>query len=616
MGKIQHKLVQVLLVTSALPLVILAVVATVFLDKMAVNDMRERLKSGLSASMSIYDNVCGGLKYIVRDQNRRIYTLINEDQIDLLKNEYRKVVKSNKLDFFIVTDKRGKVIISMNNPELEGRSLVRDPYVHRALFKGQFNVSTEIFNAEELEKYGLLNKAKIPGIENTEGLIIRSIFPVINQNEIIVGSMVAGYLLNNNNNIIVEPIKKDTGLVSSVFMGDIRICSNVPSHGDEYAIGSKFDPTKAKYVLEEGKDYIGRILVMKEKYLSAYTPIFNGDKKIIGVLGIGLPEKSVFWLRDSLTKMFVIAVLCSIILALIFGFYRGGSIVSAIRKLKSGMEAVIKDDYEHRIQINSKDEIEELSDFFNKMMFRLQTATKELAETERQLIQCERMAAIGKMAAVLSHELRNIFAGIQTSAYYLKGKVTKNYPELIHSFQDIEEEINYTNNIIESILNFTRPKNILFEEANLNLIIEDALVSLDRQGLFKKIEVIRELDPGIPTVSVDSVQMKEVFLNLMINAIQAMPEGGKLTLITRQRGQFLEAEVVDNGSGISEENLEKLFTPFFTTKSRGLGLGLCIIKEIAEKHGGTIEVKAGLNKATSFIVKLPLRGLGCEKAIV
>jgi len=610
MGKIQHKLVQVLLLTSTLPLIILAVIAIFFLDKMAINDMRERLKNGLSVSMSIYDNVCGGLKYIVRDQNRRVYTLINEDQIDLLKNEYRKVVKSNKLDFFIVTDKRGKVIVSMNNPELEGRSLARDPYVHKALFKGQFNVSTEILSAEELNKFGLLDKAEIPGIENTEALIIRSTFPVINQNEIVVGSMVAGYLLNNNNGIIVELIKKDTGLVSSIFMGNTRICSNVPSQGNEYAIGSKFDSARAKYVLEEGKDYIGHIWVMKEKYLAAYTPIFNGDKRIIGILGIGLPEKSVFWLRDSLTKMFIIAVLCSVVLALIFGFYRGGSIVFAIRKLRSGMEAVIKGNYEHRIKVNSKDEIEELSDYFNKMISRLQAATKELTETEKRLIQSERMAAIGRMAAVLSHELKNVFAGIQTSAYYLKGKIAKNHPELPQSFRDIEEEIGHANNIIEGVLNFTRPKNILLGEADLNEIIEDALASLEKQGLFKKIEVVKELDPNIPVVNVDKVQMKEVFLNLVINAVQAMPEGGELTLITRQSEKFLEAEVIDNGLGIPEENLEKLFIPFFTTKSKGLGLGLCIIKEIVEKHGGTVEVKAGLNKTTSFIVKLPLRGLG------
>ncbi|MFZ2603536.1 MAG: hypothetical protein WAX79_06015, partial [Candidatus Omnitrophota bacterium] len=222
MGKIQHKLVQMLLITSTLPLIILAVIAATFLDKMAVNDMNERLKSGLNASLSIYESVCNDLKYVVMDQNRRIYTLINEDQIDLLRNEYRKIIKENNLDFFIVTDKRGKVIVSMGNRGLEGRNLARDPYAHKALFKGKFTVSTEIFSAEELEKYGLLNKAKISGIEDTSALVIKAVFPVISQNEIVVGSMIAGYLLNNNNKIISETIKKNTGLISSIFMGNVK----------------------------------------------------------------------------------------------------------------------------------------------------------------------------------------------------------------------------------------------------------------------------------------------------------------------------------------------------------------------------------------------------------
>lgn len=607
MVKIQHKLVQMLLITSTLPLIILAVIAATFLDKMAVNDMNERLKSGLNASLSTYDSVCNDLKYIARDQNRRIRTLIDEEQIDLLRNEYQKIVKENNLDFFIVTDKRGKVIVSMSNIGLEGRSLARDPYVHKALFKGKFTVSTEIFSAEELEKYGLLNKAKISGIEDTSALVIKAIFPVVSQNEIVVGSMIAGYLLNNNNKIISEAIKKNTGLISSIFMGNIRVCSSLPPHDNEYAIGSRLDPIEAKYVLEEGKDYISRILILKTWYLSAYTPIFNSDKKIIGILGIGIPEQSVFLLRNNLTKMFIVAVFCSIILALIFGFYIGGSIVIALKELMSGIEAVIKGDYQHRIQIHSRDEIGELGDFFNKMIFRLQSATKELIETQRQLIQYEKMAAIGKMAAVLSHELRNIFAGIEVSMYYLKNKVTQKFPELSGVTADVEKEISYANNLMANISMFSRTRQLILGPVDINVIIRDTISSFNVQDMIKngKIAVDERLAAGLPLIKADNVQLREVISNLVINAIQSMPGGGRLSLATRKEGNNLTIEVKDTGSGIPKENLNHLFTPFFTTKSKGLGVGLFICREIVELHHGCIKIETEINKGSTFIVILP-----------
>lgn len=607
MGKIQHKLVQMLLITSTLPLIILAVIAAAFLNKMAVNDMNERLKSGLNASLSTYDSVCNDLKYIVRDQNRRIRTLIDEEQIDLLRNEYGKIVKENNLDFFIVTDKRGKVIVSMGNRGLEGYSLARDPYVQKALFKWKFTVSTEIFSAEELEKYGLLNKAKISGIKDTTGLVIKAVFPVITQNEIVVGSMIAGYLLNNNNKIIAEPIKKNTGLISSIFMGNVRVCSSISPGDNEYAIGSRLDPAKAKYVLEEGKDYISRILILKTWYLSAYTPIFNADKKVIGILGMGVPENSVFWLRNSLTKMFIAAVFFSIILALIFGFYRGGSIVWAVKKLRSGIEAVIKGDYEHRIQISSKDEIEELSNFFNNMIFRLQAATKELVKTERQLVQYEKMAAIGRMAAVLSHELRNIFAGIEVSMYYLKNKVTQKFPELSGITADVEKEISYANNLMANISMFGRTRKLVLGPIDINVIIKDTINSFSVQDMIKNNKVIvdERLFTGLPLIKADGVQLKEVIFNLVINAIQSMPGGGRLTLVTKKEENNLRIEVVDTGSGIPKENMNHLFTPFFTTKSNGLGVGLFVCKEVVELHHGRIEIDTELNKGSTFIVILP-----------
>jgi len=242
------------------------------------------------------------------------------------------------------------------------------------------------------------------------------------------------------------------------------------------------------------------------------------------------------------------------------------------------------------------------------MTLQLKTAKQQLEELEsvhKELLECERMAVMGRMASVLSHELRNVFAGIQTSTYYLKDKVLRDHPQLANSFQDIEKEVNYTSNIINNILSFTRPRKIQPTDININLIIEDAISALNRQGIFEDMEIVRDLDSRLPKVSGDATQIKEVILNLVINAVQAMPNGGKLTLVTKKEESLLRLKVIDTGSGIPQDALEKLFTPFFTTKNRGLGLGLSICKEIINAHGGRIEVETELNKGTKFIVRLP-----------
>ncbi len=232
-------------------------------------------------------------------------------------------------------------------------------------------------------------------------------------------------------------------------------------------------------------------------------------------------------------------------------------------------------------------------------------AYAKLKKTQAQLVSKERLAAIGQMAAVLSHELRNVFAGVQTSAYYLKGKVLRDYPKLSNSFQDIEKQISYASNIIANILSFTRPKKIIMGSIELNSIIEDILASLNQQEMFKNIEVITNLDPNLPRISADGIQVRELILNLVINAVQAMPSGGKLTISAIQQNGCLRLEISDTGGGFSVKALKNLFVPFFTTKSRGLGLGLSICKEIVDVHGGKIELDTKLNNGSKFIVSLP-----------
>jgi two-component system, NtrC family, sensor kinase len=628
MKKIQVKLFRTLLVTSTFPLIVVGFITVVFLGKMAVNDVQQRIDNYLQISQGIYQSVSENLKFVVRDQNRRIYSLLADDQLDLLKNEYSKVVVKNKLDFFVITDNFGKVLVSMSSPGFEGGDYSRDFFVRKAL-RGQIYVSTEVLDAKELEKLGLLEKSRIPGISPEQGLVIKASMPVINNNEIIVGTMTAGYLLNNNNGVIIDKIIKDSNLVATVFLGSVRVCSSLPLVNHLSVLGTTLNPQIIKNIRENKSDLPVKIQVSNNWYLAGYAPLYNSQKEIIGVLGVGFPEKAVFALRDELMKLFILAVALSALLALFIGILSGGTIVRSINKLYWGIEAFGRGDYTHRLEIHSQDEIQELAEFFNKTMIQIMAARQELEacslnvqnlETkvsqgaaqleaaQKQLVEYERMAAMGRMATALSHELRNIFAEIQASLYNLRTKMTKDCPNFLEYLKGIDDSLNHANEILSNVLRFSYPKKIIYSEVDINYLMDSILSYPHVISAVKdnKVKVEKDFSAGLPRIKADGMQLREAIQNLMVNALQAMPDGGKLAVFTSFDNASVRVKIADTGIGMSKEALANLFTPFFTTKTRGLGLGLCITKSIIQEHSGNIQVFSEPGRGTTFIVTLPL----------
>jgi two-component system, NtrC family, sensor kinase len=635
MRGLQYKLVSLLLLTSALPLVIVGTITILFLGRIAVYEARHRINNNISLALSVYESARQNLKYVTRDQNRRVATLIMEDQLDLLRNEYKKIIKENKLDFFVITDAGGKVIISMPNPVLEGYNYSRDPLVRRAM-RNQVSLCAEVMPEYELAKFGLLDKAKIQGVSPTDGLLIRTTQPLINTNEIIVGTVTAGYLLNNNAEFIIDKITEGTDLVASVFLGDIRISSNVPGRNNTQVLGSKLPENIASRVLKDKKIYRSKLKVAEVSYLAGYAPILDSNDNPIGILGIGIPYKNVFGLRDRLFYLFTLAVILSIMISMIFGLLRGGHIVRSIRKLRTGISAFGSGDLDYRIiDIHSEDEIEDLADFFNQTMLQLQLTRKELEqcsrkvthltdevsrssvqleEVHKQLLEYERMAAMGRMATVINHELRNIFAEIQGSVSSLKNAVDKDMPSGIQSVQEIEKGLMYANDVLNNVLRLSYPKRLLVVEVDIQVLMDELLKSQSLRALLKanKIKLVTRIEPRLPSVKADGMQMREVLSILATNACQAMPDGGTLTLSAARENKKIIISVTDTGEGIPANILENLFTPFITTKHRGLGLGLCISREIVKAHRGTLDVVTDAGKGTTFSIRLPVDSEGAE----
>jgi len=242
---------------------------------------------------------------------------------------------------------------------------------------------------------------------------------------------------------------------------------------------------------------------------------------------------------------------------------------------------------------------------------RVEARTRELKSAQDELIKKERLAAIGQMASVVGHEIRNPLAVINNSIYFIKTKMGSAAastavpvdPKLTKHISIIESEIRQANSIIDEILGFARTKDLNPKLTHLNSYVDDLLMSFPCPP---HVEIVKELSPENPTVNIDTDEMTQAVRNLVKNGIEVMPEQGKVIVRTEVVGDMVRLDVEDTGPGIPKETVEKIFAPFFTTKARGTGLGLAVVKKVLDRHKGRVEVSSVVGKGTCFKLFIPI----------
>jgi two-component system NtrC family sensor kinase len=235
----------------------------------------------------------------------------------------------------------------------------------------------------------------------------------------------------------------------------------------------------------------------------------------------------------------------------------------------------------------------------------LNKQSTKLRGAQDALVRSERLSAIGQLASSVAHELRNPLGVMKNVVYYFNMlELGKDNDEVKENLDILATEIENSNKIISDLLEFARIKEPTLRPENINIIIKEVLNRLEKSPT---IEVLTELGDTLPDVEVDALQIQQVFYNIAKNALETMDKGGALKIKTNLKGDFIETLFVDTGSGISKENLVKIFNPFFSTKVKGTGLGLSVCQSLVEGHGGKIEVKSEVGKGTTFTVKLPVK---------
>jgi signal transduction histidine kinase len=281
-------------------------------------------------------------------------------------------------------------------------------------------------------------------------------------------------------------------------------------------------------------------------------------------------------------------------------------ILKPVRHLVVATEIMAGGNLWQEIPVKSKDELGTLTQSFNRMV-------RNLREIQTELIRSEKLISIGRLSAGVAHEVRNPLNAMKGAIFYLQ-KHRSEDPLIKEYTQLILEEINRLNHFVTEFLYFAKQSSPNLVFTDLNKLLYNSLSLSDEEFKRKGIEVISYLEPSLPLLKIDPHQMEQVFLNLFINAVHAMPEGGVLVVSTALEENMMKpkpglkavVKVKDNGLGIIEDHLNNIFDPFFSTKETGTGLGLTISLGIVESHGGTIEISSKENEGTTVIIKLPV----------
>jgi two-component system NtrC family sensor kinase len=610
---------------------------------------QKKVNYDLASAWIVFDQRLNNIKDIVSLTAAResLQEAIIAGEWELLRRRLDRVRTMYELDILTLTDPQGRVVVRTRRPETTGDNQSQDEIIRLALRK-QVVASPEIIPRSELLKEGqdLAEQAYMefiptpkaaprPEDKETSGLMLKAAAPLLDEGQRILGILYGGVLLNRNYEI-VDRVKetvfkgekykgRETG-TATIFQGDLRVSTNVTDEQGRRAVGTRLSAQVKAAVLDEGRAWNDRAFVVRDWYITAYEPIRNAMGRIIGILYVGTLERPFIDTANRVMFTFaVLAALCVVFLLVIL-YFATTRIIKPIHRMVAATHQIADGDLDHKVEIGSQDEIGELASSFNQMTERLKAAnqelvdwgttlekkveerTHELMKMQTHLIQSEKLASIGKLAAGIAHEINNPLGGVLIYAHLLLEEADRNSSQY-ENLKKIVKETTRCKDIVKGLLDFSRPKEPEMVPTDINEAVLRATALFEPQAMFQNIQVRKEL-AELPRIVADSSQLQQVFTNIIANAAEAMDGKGVLTIRTLldKSDNRIKVEFTDTGHGIKSEDITRLFEPFFTTKQvgQGTGLGLAISYSIVQKHSGRIEVRSEIGKGSTFTVILPL----------
>ncbi len=653
-ASLRRKLLLSSLATLSAGGVLTLVVGSRLIRGALISQAQAKVQHDLSSAWMVFNEKLNDIQDIVRLTAAResLSDLFRIRQIDILIKYLSRVRTENGLDVLTLLDAHGRVVLRTSSSENAGDDLSEDGIVRRAL-DGQIVAAAQIVTAEELLKDGAWLAAQAsmdviptpraePRAEGREtgGLMLAAAAPIHDADGAFLGLLKGGVLLNRNYEIVdrvKEIVFKDEKYkgresgTATIFQNDLRISTNVRNEQRERAVGTLLSAEVKKRVLGEGQAWVAPAFVVNDWYITAYEPIRDIDGRIIGVLYVGTLERPYLDASNRVMLSFTLIAGACVAVLLVILLFVITRIVRPLRLMALATREIAKGDLDHFVEVDSRDELGALADAFVQMTCHLREAneqlvegaktlewkveerTRELREIQSHLIQSEKLASIGKLAAGIAHEINNPLGGILIYSHLLLEDVPEGHPHHDNLLK-IVKETTRCKGIVKGLLNFARPKEPEWAPTDIHDLLDGCLSLTGRQALFQNILVEKDYQPTLPRITADRAQLQQVFMNMIFNAAEAMEGKGTLTLRTSsdEGGKGVAVEITDTGHGIKDEDREHLFEPFFTTKEVGqsTGLGLAISYGIIQKHNGTIEVRCEPGRGATFIIKLPAKGAG------
>ena len=625
-----------LILSFLLIIILLSAIFTVagihLISNRIVAEAQDKVRHDLNSAREIYQSELEHINDVVRLTAGRFFLTdaMTAGNIDPATQELSRVRLREGLDILTLTDATGNILFRASNPGSSKDGNGYDELVSVVLSRKVPVAATVIVSGEELRRESprLAEQAYFKFIdtpmarvrnetEETAGMMLKAAAPIFDYRNNFIGVLYGGVLLNRNYNIVdeikqtvFEDMKyegKDIG-TATIFQDDVRISTNVKNLDGSRAIGTRVSEIVYNQVVIEGEPYIGRAYVVNNWYITAYEPIRDINNKVVGILYVGILEQKYLDIKKQTIFVFLFITLVGVLVSLLLSYLFSRSISGPINKMVLASREVAHGNLNAKVEVRSRDEFGELADSFNSMASALKERDLQLKEfTRSKLMESERLALIGQLAANVAHELNNPLTGIITYSHLLLEQTTAEDPTK-DFLQKIVNQANRCKEIIKGLLDFSRQKKPDKTLCDVNSVLMDCISLIENQALFHNIRIQSSLKIDLPRAVIDPSQIERVFMNMIINAAEAMEGSGHLAIMTRydRENRCVEVEFTDTGSGIEKEDLEKIFDPFFTTKDTGHGLGLAICYGIIKEHRGTILVESEVGKGTTFIVRLPV----------
>ena len=565
------------------------------------------------------------------------------------------ILHNERLSFLTIVDRYGFVRYRAGNPEVTGDSKSKERLIADAL-NGVVTSGFMLLSAEQAaqENPSLPQQISIPTRQTpharpysrqaeNRGMFLVAAAPILAHDGSVAGVLYGGILMNGDNRLVdritrvvfqhgehLEP-GSATGS-ATLFLDDIRIATTVLDSSGQRAIGSMMS-SEVYDVVSRGEKWIGKAFVLDLQNIAAYEPLRDHRGSVVGALYVGVPERPYRQLRFQINLVFSAVLIFVMLIGVGLSAWFSRRLSLPVKALEEEVRRIAEGEKLPDITVDSNDEIASLADEFNIMKHRLaareqenmtlnrtleekvlerttqlEKTSSELLSAQKELAQAERLAGIGMLASGVAHEINNPLAIIRGNAELLQLAVKPDQPEP-DELETILRQVGRIDRIVRNLRSFSRGGLQLVSRFSLAELLDSILDQIGHQIPSELYRIDRNYHDNDLEIEGDEDQLRQVFTNLVLNGLQSLPVGGVLELDVAgdEAGRNISVTFTDSGCGIRAELLEKLFTPFFTTKPGGTGLGLAVSYGIVKDHGGEIRVVSEEGYGSVFTVILPLR---------